>query len=531
MVELINTDLVDIDLSGYDVDYLSVYKQTEDATKFLYSSDSGDVSITTNSNNHSKIYAGKGLEDAYGTAYSVNDPDVISAIETTVGNLKGNRDPAFFDNVYARGPKVGTVYVQSDYDVDPHSVEAKIKDKMTSIADEIKGKYDNVTNVTIQYTVTETRDNYIDTDDNNVTEDRMLGHLAVQISMEKVTEDEYGNKIVDSVTGFASVADTAGAELVFDNVEDVAYKALTKAGLQARAKPLPVADGETVRVLMGGDVTGVFVHEMLGHMAEADAVLDGNDLGKQFGNMVAPDFVNIKEVAQYKNGHGNIFYDNELQKAKDIDLVKNGQLVGFMTDRHTAVELKNKMGIDLGITGHGRSQDASYDPMVRMRNTILENGTTSHEDMLKQLGTGLYIVGSSGGYVYPSTGNFAVKTSEAFWVENGQLMFPVETSAISGNSLKTIQKIEALGDAETEENFAGFCGKGGWWSAQWAPVSGVGPDVLVSEMTVGEAFFDRDDLSNIPEDQIARPFQFESFGRDDNVFGRRIISPNGVLWW
>jgi predicted Zn-dependent protease len=204
---------------------------------------------------------------------------------------------------------------------------------------------------------------------------------------------------------------------------------------------------------------------------------------------------------------------------------------GVMTDRHTAVTIKNQYGIDAGVTGNGRAMDGSYDPMPRMRNTVLENGATSHEDMLKKLGTGLYIVGSSGGYVYTSTGQYCVKASEAYWVENGEIKYAVDAAAVSGNSIETVARIEALGDAKTEDNFVGFCGKGGWWSAQWVPVSGVGPEVLVSEMTVGEGAFARSDLSKVPTESLDRPFEFASFGRSDTGFGRHIVRDSGILWW
>ena len=420
---------------------------------------------------------------------------------------------------------------KAEFEKDPHQYEAQVKDYMKQIADEIKAANPDIKNVKVQYTLTETVDDYQDNLANHLCEERMLGHVAVQIELSKTVTDEDGTESETVVTGFDSIGTTAGAELVFDGLKDTAYSALNKALIQYDARKMPVADGDKVRVMLGGKVSGVFIHEMVGHMAEADAVLEGGRLGQKFGEKIAPDFVTIKEIAQVPGGHGNIYYDNEMMKANDLTIMDKGTVTGFMTDRHTAVELKNRMGIDMGVTGNGRSMDGSYDPMPRMRNTILENGDKSHDDLLAQLGTGLYIVGSSGGYVYTSTGQFAVKASEAYWVENGEIQYAVDAAAVSGYSLDVLGKIEALGDDATEDNFVGFCGKGGWWSSQWAPVSGIGPEVLVSEMSVGEGGFSRSDLSRVSEEKIDRPFEFESFGRSGETFGRHIVTDNGVLWW
>ncbi len=529
----------ELDLGGFDANFLSVYRQSENKTKFLYTTSAAgagmpimdETDITTQASNKGKIFAGRGASENYQTLYSHDATAVDKGIDTAIGRLNGDKDDAFFDNIYARGPDIGTVYRKAEFEKDPHQYQTQIKDYMKQVADEIKAANPNVKNVKVQYTLTETVDDYQDNLANHLCEERMLGHVAVQIELSKTVTDEDGTESETVVTGFDSIGTTAGAELVFDGLKDTAYSALNKALIQYDARKMPVADGDKVRVMLGGKVSGVFIHEMVGHMAEADAVLEGGRLGQKFGEKIAPDFVTIKEIAQVPGGHGNIYYDNEMMKANDLTIMDKGTVTGFMTDRHTAVELKNRMGIDMGVTGNGRSMDGSYDPMPRMRNTILENGDKSHDDLLAQLGTGLYIVGSSGGYVYTSTGQFAVKASEAYWVENGEIQYAVDAAAVSGYSLDVLGKIEALGDDATEDNFVGFCGKGGWWSSQWAPVSGIGPEVLVSEMSVGEGGFSRSDLSRVSEEKIDRPFEFESFGRSGETFGRHIVTDNGVLWW
>jgi predicted Zn-dependent protease len=529
----------ELDLGGFDANFLSVYRQSENKTKILYSTSAvgagmpvfDEPDVTTQSATTGKIFAGRGTSENYQTLYGHDASTVEKGINSAIGRLTGDKDDAFFDNIYARGPAIGTVYRAAEFEKDPHQYQTQVKDYMKQIADEIKAANPDIKTVKVQYTLTETTDDYQDNLNNHLCEERMLGHLAVQIELTKKVTDEEGNEVETVVTGFDSIGTTSGAELVLDGLKGTAYSALNKARIQYNAHKMPVKDGEKVRVMFGGKVTGVFIHEMVGHMAEADAVLEGGRLGQKYGEVIAPDFVTIKEIAQFPGGHGNIYYDNEMMKANDLTIMENGAVTGFMTDRHTAVELANRMGIDMGVTGNGRSQDGSYDPMPRMRNTILENGENTHEELLAQLGTGLYIVGSSGGYVYTSTGQFAVKASEAYWVENGEIQYAVDAAAVSGYSLDVLGKIEALGDDATEDNFVGFCGKGGWWSAQWAPVSGVGPEVLVSEMSVGEGGFARSDLSRISEDKIDRPFEFESFGRSGETFGRHIVTDNGVLWW
>ena len=222
-------------------------------------------------------------------------------------------------------------------------------------------------------------------------------------------------------------------------------------------------------------ITGVLVHEALGHSAEADLVFGGMSIldGKK-GTRVAPDIVTVIDDPTIDRAYGSFAYDSEGTPAKRHVLIEKGILKGFLHSLETA----GRMGAEP--QGSGRAQNAQSPPIVRMSNTFFEPGTDSLESLLAPIDHGVYLIDSSGGYVYPERGQFVVRASEGWIIRDGKLAEQVRDVSVSGMTLEALSKIDGV-SKDFRLALPGTCGKDG----QGVPVDGGGPYVRISEVVVG----------------------------------------------
>ncbi len=225
-------------------------------------------------------------------------------------------------------------------------------------------------------------------------------------------------------------------------------------------------------LILDPHLAGVFVHEAFGHAAEGDLVSSGNScLNGKLGEKVADESVTIKDDPTF-DGYGRFFYDDEGTKAKERVLVKDGKLNDFILDRENAWKL------DMEPNGGARAEDFRVKPLVRMSNTLIETGDMEFDEMVEQIDKGVYAKSSSGGQVSPAEGTFQFNAQEAYLIEDGEVKKPLRDVSFNGFTLDTLKNIVGL--TKESEVGIGHCGKG-----QTAPVSHGGPNIMISEVTVG----------------------------------------------
>ena len=94
---------------------------------------------------------------------------------------------------------------------------------------------------------------------------------------------------------------------------------------------------------------------------------------------------------------------------------------------------------------------------------------------------GLYAVNFGGGQVDITSGKFVFSASEAYFVENGEIKYPVKGATLIGNGPEAMNKIKMIGNDLKLDPGIGTCGKDG----QGVPV-GVGqPTLLMEGITIG----------------------------------------------
>jgi TldD protein len=269
-----------------------------------------------------------------------------------------------------------------------------------------------------------------------------------------------------------SLASTQGYEYVLDKDEMVRMAAQHAVELLT-AKPVKAGQYTVVANQM---LAGVFIHEAFGHLSEADFVYENPKaremmtMGRRFGKGI----LNAYDDGSIPNLRGTTFYDDEGTPARRNWLIRDGELVGRLHSRQTAA----KMGETA--SGNARAINYRFAPIVRMTNTAIDNGTTSFEDMIKDIELGIYACEAYGGNTFLE--NFSFSSGYAYMIRNGKIAEMVKDVILAGNLFSTLENIDAIGNDFKWLNTGGGCGKGNQFPL---PVGMGAPHIRIQNVVIG----------------------------------------------
>ncbi len=257
-------------------------------------------------------------------------------------------------------------------------------------------------------------------------------------------------------------------------VEKIATMAVERALVLFDAVQPPAGE---VPVVLGPGMTGILLHEAIGHGMEADFNRKKTStFSTMIGKKVAEPFVSILDDGTVPNLLGSINVDDEGTPGQKTVLVDKGILTSYMHDRISAKFYNVKP------TGNGRRQSYQHYAVPRMRNTYMSAGPASPEDVIKAAGKGIYVQDVANGQVKIGEGDFAFYVSQGRMIEGGKLAAPIKDVNIMGNGPKMLANITMVAsDFEYFLGGGGACGKDG----QSAPVGFGLPTCLVKSLTVG----------------------------------------------
>lgn len=265
------------------------------------------------------------------------------------------------------------------------------------------------------------------------------------------------------------IGSTAGYELFDKETPELLSEKLAKRAVEQFEAKTP--KGGSFPVVLGPNVVGVFVHEAFGHLAEADLALSGGVLANNLGKKIASDLVTFYDDGTINGAFGSFKYDDEGVPAQKTLLIKDGVVTGLMHNLETAQKFHAEP------TGNARAEDFHVEPIIRMRNTFMAPRDSSFEELIEDVRFGYFFKSFRGGQANVD-GTFQVGIQEGYEIINGEVAGPVRNASISGNTLDTLLKVDAVGkDFELD---AGRCGKG-----QTAFICDGGPHIRVKEVTVG----------------------------------------------
>jgi TldD protein len=294
---------------------------------------------------------------------------------------------------------------------------------------------------------------------------RPLVRLSVTVIAEQKGRREVGSGGGGGRFGLAYFSDA--------QIEEYVNQAVHAALTNLEARPAPAGE---MTVVLGSGWPGILLHEAIGHGLEGDFNRKGSSaFSGRIGQRVAAKGVTVLDDGTIADRRGSLNVDDEGNTTQKTVLIEDGILKGYIQDNMNA----RLMGVKP--TGNGRRESYAHVPMPRMTNTYMLGGDKEPEEIVKSIKKGLYAVNFGGGQVDITSGKFVFSASEAYWVENGKIQYPVKGATLVGSGPECLKRVSLIGNDMKLDSGVGTCGKEG----QSVPV-GVGqPTLRIDGLTVG----------------------------------------------
>lgn len=268
-----------------------------------------------------------------------------------------------------------------------------------------------------------------------------------------------GKDYVESMEGIGVTggwADLFGSEKPDDFIDIVVRRA--EALLKAE-----YAKGERATVILDPSLVGLISHEAIGHTVEADFVLSGAITQGKLGTKVASELITMFDSGPEGIAGGTLLVDDEGVLTKKTVIIENGILKSYLHNRESAAEF----GVEP--TGNARAFEYSDEPIIRMRNTGIERGKLSLEEIIAGIKEGYLLKRAKGGQA-DANAEFMFAAQEAYRITDGKIGALLRGVSISGQAFEVLQSVDAVSKDFKWDMGAGYCGK---W--QYAKVDGGGP--------------------------------------------------------
>lgn len=182
---------------------------------------------------------------------------------------------------------------------------------------------------------------------------------------------------------------------------------------------------------------------LIGHLVQASngaSVARGSSwLKDALGTQVLPDGMSLTEDPHRARAGGSRPFDGEGLPTRRRDLVAGGVLTGWTLDLATARQL--------GMTSTANAaRGTGGAPSPSVGNLTLTQGDKTRDELLAEMGTGLLITSLIGSSINPTTGDYS-RGASGFWVENGQIVRPVNECTVAGNLREMLMSIIPANDA------------------------------------------------------------------------------------
>jgi PmbA protein len=179
---------------------------------------------------------------------------------------------------------------------------------------------------------------------------------------------------------------------------------------------------------LAAGLLGSFVHAVSGGALYRKTTFLPDSLGKP---AFAP-HIDVHEDPFIPGGKGSSPFDEEGVRVRSRQVVKGGRVEGYFLSTYSA----RKLGMQTTGNAGGSHNLTLTSCLTRPGDDLTE--------MLRKLGTGLFVIELMGQGVNPVTGDYS-RGASGFWVEKGRIAYPVQEITIAGNLREMFMGIEAIG--------------------------------------------------------------------------------------
>ena len=235
--------------------------------------------------------------------------------------------------------------------------------------------------------------------------------------------------------------------------EDLAAAAAI--GRRAAERTLARLDGRRLKtlecpVLFRADIAPSLLRSLFGAIRGHAVYRKSTFLLDQVGTQIFPDWVKVSEDPLLQRGPASAPFDNEGVATRYRELVSAGVLQGYLLDSYAA----RKLGLQSTASAGG------------VRNARIASSGESFDELLRKMDRGVLVTELMGQGTNMVTGDYS-RGAAGFWVEGGEIQYPIEEMTVAGNLKDMFRQLIAVG---SDDDIPSSIKTGSW---------------LIERMTVG----------------------------------------------
>ncbi len=211
-----------------------------------------------------------------------------------------------------------------------------------------------------------------------------------------------------------------------ESVEDTGREAARRTVNRLGARKIPTCE---VPILFAPEVARGLVSHFISAISGGALYRKASFLQDTVGQQLFPDWVRMSESPFIPRGPASTAFDAEGIATCERDIIRQGVLNGYVLSSYSA----RRLGLET--TGNAGGT----------HNLIVEPGQFSAQELMKEMGTGLLVTEVMGQGVSIVTGDYS-RGAGGFWIENGEIQFPVDEVTIAGNLKDMFMCIESIGN-------------------------------------------------------------------------------------
>ena len=213
----------------------------------------------------------------------------------------------------------------------------------------------------------------------------------------------------------------------------IGRKAAQRAASRLGARPVPTCE---VPVLFAAELAGGLFGSFLSAISGGNLYRKSSFLEGALGQRVFPEWLTLDERPHLMRAMGSSAFDGDGLATYAKPFVENGQLVSYVLGTYSG----RKLGLPSTANAGG------------VHNLFVTHGVEDQAALIRRMGRGLFVTELMGSGLNMVTGDYS-RGAAGFWVENGEIQFPVQEVTIAGNMRDMFKQIVAVGnDLELRSN-------------------------------------------------------------------------------
>ena len=222
-----------------------------------------------------------------------------------------------------------------------------------------------------------------------------------------------------------------------DAADEIGRRAGERAVRRLAPRQVPTAKGVTI--VLDPRVSRGFVGHVAGAINGASVARKTSFLRDKMGKQILKSGLSVTDDPLIVRGSSSRPFDGEGVAGERLVMVEDGVLNHWFLSTSTAREL--------GLKTNGRGVRGGSLVSPSFTNLALEPGDISRDDLIKSVGTGFYVTELIGQGVNMITGEYS-RGATGFWIENGELTFPVSEVTIASNLVDMFMNVTPASDID-----------------------------------------------------------------------------------